>query len=107
MSQHLYHRAYMHSLDYYYSVLNVLICGLKNGLTHQVIAGHLNRACILTPVGLQWNSSNVKTTLKRIRNHAQLPKSKIHTALLELILQGNLTTREAMPLFRVRVPALL
>jgi hypothetical protein len=98
---HLYTTRAVHSQDYYLRLLLVLIDGLNAGETHAQTADRLNHEDILSPQGLAFTPANVKEAYKKLRLSADYP-SRLYTAMLALIVSGQLTADQCKPLISMR-----
>jgi hypothetical protein len=97
MQSPIFPRNQRHSLNYYASVLSVLLAGLNARQRQAAIAGNLNSAGLPSPTGADWNESMVKSLLKRLRRRT----GPVWHALLELCFDGKFSRAQAQPLLQV------
>lgn len=86
----------VHSLEYYKSVLLVLIDGLTAGHRQITIANTLNDAGILSSTGEDWSTDMVKSVLKRLRQKT----GPHYKAMLELCFSGSMNQEQCKPLLQ-------
>lgn len=97
----LFHNTHKHEPSYYEAVLRILIACNADAMSYGAMADKLNAESLRTTTGQTWTAEHVKQTLKKLRAYKTYP-SRIHQHLLELIFQGDLTMKEAMPLYKSR-----
>jgi len=89
------------SAQYYEQVIRTLIECNAQGLKYKAVAAALNAHNITTPTGLAWTEEVVRQIMKKLRNYKSYP-SRIHSNLTNLVFEGKLTVKEALPLFKPR-----
>lgn len=103
MHEKTYHPATQHSTSFYHLTLLTLIEGLNQKLADREIAALLTSRGMLSPAGRTWTPTAVTQALYKVRNYRTV-KSKMHSALLQLVFDGILTKPEVQILFAQRKP---
>jgi hypothetical protein len=91
------------SADYYNSIVYALIDCNNSGMTYKQMASELNARQLMTPTGLRWTDEHIKGLLKKLRAYRTYP-SYIHTHIMEMIFEKQLTLKQSMPLFQTKYP---
>lgn len=86
---------------YYEQVIRTLITCNAQGLKYKAVADELNAQNLTSPTGLPWSAEIVKQIMKKLRSYSLYP-SRIHSHLTNLVFEGKLSVKEALPLFKPR-----
>ncbi|KJK23291.1 hypothetical protein UB46_16465 [Burkholderiaceae bacterium 16] len=103
MPEKTYHPTTQHSTSFYHLTILTLIEGLNQKLSDRQIAALLTERGLLSPSGAKWTPTAITQLLYKVRNYRTV-KSKIHSALLQLVFDGILTKPEVQILFAPRRP---
>lgn len=100
MSTRNYHTSRLEA-SYYEQVIRTLIACNSQGLKYKAVADALNAQNITTPTGLRWSAEVVRQVTKKLRNYKRYP-SRLHSHLTNLVFEGKLAVKDALPLFKPR-----
>ena len=100
-TQTYFHPRTRHSQAYYHRVLTALIEGVSCDLDNVELAALLSRKGLLSPSGKPWSATSVKAAMFKLRNYRTQP-SRLHSAALQLIVDGVLQPSALWTLFESR-----
>lgn len=100
MLERNYHTSRL-TAQYYEQVIRTLITCNAQGLKYAAVADALNSKNLTTPTGMQWSAEVVRQIAKKLRNYKRYP-SRIHSHLTNLVFEGKLAVKDALPLFKPR-----